>query len=256
MAIGTVIKKGFKVATESMDLVLVLFVFGGVWSLLNVFLAPWLQMPSTAPPAVAIVLGILFALASIFMQAGSLGYVRDKLKLGKAEFSSFTASGSKYYIPFLLLSLFIVLVVGVFIIAAAAIAALLANVVSVLGLVLAVIVAAIGVYAAILMMLAPYFIVVGGQGVIASVKSSISLVRKNLLKLLGITLILVAIGFLIGVVLGLFFAFLSTALKQAQAAQIIFAVLNSLVNAFLGVMVTGSFMTFYLEISNNTGGAS
>ena len=256
MVVGTVIKKGFKVATESMNLVLVLFVFGAVWSVLNVFLAPQLQTPGGAPPAVAIVLGILFVLVSFFMQAGSLGYVRDKLKLGKAEFSSFTASGSKYYIPFLLLSLFIALVVGVFIIAAATIAALLANVMSVLGLVLAVIVAAIGVYAAILMLLAPYFIVVGGQGVIASVKSSISLVRKNLLKLLGITLILVVIGFLTGVVLGLFFALLSAVLKQPPAAQIIFAVLSSLVNAFLGVMVTGSFMTFYLETSNNTVGAN
>jgi len=256
MVIGTVIKKGFKTATESINLVLALFIFGTVWSVLNVFLAPQLQTPGSAPPAVAIVLGILFALASIYMQAGSLGYVRDKLRLGKAEFSSFTASGSKYYIPFLLLGLFIMLIVGAFIIAAAAVAALLANVVSVLGLVLAVIIAAIGVYAAILMLLAPYFIVAGGQGVIASVKSSVSLVRKNLLKFLGVALILVVIGFLTGIVLGLFFALLSTMMKGAQTAQIIFAVLSSLMNAFLGVMVTGAFMTFYLETSNNTSGAN
>ena len=256
-SIRGILKKGLKVAMESMNLVIVLFVFGAVWSVLNVFLAPRLQTPGGAPPGVAIVLGILFALASFFMQAGSLGYVRDTLKLGKAEFSSFTASGSKYYVPFLLLSLFIALVVGAFIIAAAAIAAVLANISGMLGLVLAVIVAAIGVYAAILMLLAPYFIVAGGQGVIASVKSSVSLVRKNLLKLLGIALILAVIGFLTGGVLGLFFALLNTAMKGVQAPQFIFAVLSSFVNAFLGVVVTGSLMTFYLETSNNnTSGAN
>ncbi len=256
MIIGTTIKKGFKVATESMNLVLVLFAFGAVWGIINVFLAPQLQNPSGGAPGVAIVVGILFALASIFMQVGTLGYVRDKLKLGKAEFSSFVASGSKYYVRLLLLGLFIALVVGAFILAAIAIAALLSNIMSTLGLVLAVIVAGVGIYVAILMLLAPYFIVAGGQNVISSVKSSVSLIRKNLLKLLGITLILIVIGFLIGIVLGVLFALLSTAMKGAQMAQIIFAVLSSFVNAFLSVMVTGAFMTFYLETSNNTGGAN
>ena len=254
--IGTSIKKGFRVATGSMNLVLALFVFGAAWSLLNLFLAPQLQNPSGRTPVIAIVLGVLFALVSIFVQAGSLGYVRDKLKLGKAEFSSFVASGSKYYISMLLFGLIVALVVGAFMLAAAALAALLTNILSTLGLILAVIVAAIGIYAAILMLLAPYFIVVGGQGVLSSVKGSISLVRKNLLKLLGIALILIVISFLAGIILGLFFALLSAAMKGAQPAQIVFVVLSSFVNAFLGVMVTGSFMTFYLEASNNTIGAN
>ncbi len=255
-SIRGILKKGLKVAMESMNLVLALFVFGAVWSVLNVFFSPQLQNAGGRPPATAIVLGVLFALASIFMQAGSLGYVRDKLKLGKVEFSSFTASAPKYYLPLLLLGLLVALVVGAFFLVAILIVALLANIASMLGVVLAVIVVAIGIYVGILMLLAPYFIVVGGQDVIASVKGSISLIRNNLLKLLGIALILIVIGFWVGVVLGLFFALLSTAMKGAPTAQIIFAVLSSFVNAFLGVMVTGSFMTFYFETSNNTGGAN
>src|SRR3989338_4574871 len=237
MKIRESIKKGLSVATGSMGLVLILFIFGAVWNLINVSLTPRLENPDAGTTAIIVGVGILFILASIFVQAGSLGYVRDRLKLGKAEFASFMASGSKYYIQLLLLGLFIALVVGAFVLLAALVVALLANTLSTLGVILAVVIAAIGIYVAILMFLAPYFIVVDGQKVIASVKNSISLV-------------LTLIGFGIGLVLGLIFVLLSTAMKGAITAQYIFAVLSSFVNAFLGIVVTGSFMHFYLEASN------
>ncbi|GEM_PF-943006 len=255
-SIRGILKKGLSVAMGSMNLVLVLFVFGAVWSVLNLFLSTQAQNQAGRTPAVLIAFGLLFALASIFMQAGSLGYVRDKLKLGRAEFSSFTASAQKYYLPLLLLGILVTLAIGAFILAAAAIAALLANIASMAGLILAMVIAAIGIYAVILMLMSPYFIVAGEQDVISSVKDSIALIRKNLLKVLGIALVLLVISFFIGVILGVLFTLISTAMKGAQAAQFIFAVSSSFVNAFLGVMVTGSFMTFYMENSNNTGGAN
>ena len=73
-SIRGIFKKGLSVAMESMNLVLVLFVFGAIWSVLNIYLSPpQAQSPGGRTSAILIVFGLLFALASIFMQAGSLG---------------------------------------------------------------------------------------------------------------------------------------------------------------------------------------
>lgn len=250
MKIGESVKAGFKVAGGSMNLVLALFVFGAFWNLINVFLTPKLETPTPQTSALAIAVGLVFIFASIFVQAGSLGYVRDKMKLGAAKLSDFMSAGSKYYLRLLLLGLFIALVVGFFVLIAALAVALLAATLNALGIAIAVTVGVIGVYVAMLMFLAPYFIVVADQKIIASVKQSMAMVKKNLLVILGIILILIVIGFIFGITLGAVFALLSTAIPQTTA-QIIFAVMSSFINAYLGLVVTGSFMNFYLSASNN-----
>ncbi|MGH7198405.1 MAG: hypothetical protein ACREH5_06680 [Candidatus Omnitrophota bacterium] len=259
MGIGESVKKGFAVAGQSMNLVLTLFVFGAVWNLINVTLAPQVgATPEAAPAAgvsaVMIAAGIIFILLSFYVQAGSLGYVSEKLKTGQAALPAFFASGARYYVRLLLLGLLVAAIVGTFILAAGLLIALLAGALNILGIILGSIVAAIGIYFVILMFLAPYYIVAGDGKVIPSIKNSIGMVRKHLLTVLGIAIILILIGFGLGILLGVVFALLSVALKGA-VSQIVFAVLSSFVNAFLGVLVTGSFMNFYLKASGNTGGA-
>ena len=258
MGIMGPVKKGFAVAGQSLNLVLTLFVFGVVWNLINLYmttqLGPAGATPTTGVSAAMIVVGILFVLVSFYVQAGSLGYVCEKIKKGTAPLSLFLQTGAKFYVPLLLLGLLIALIVGAFILVAGLIIALLAGNLSILGIIIAVVIAAIGIYVVILMFMAPYYIVAGGQKVIASIKQSIALVRKNILAVLGIALILVVAGFVIGILLGVIFALLSTVLK-GMPSQVVFAVLSSFVNAFLGVLVTGSFMQFYFEASGNTGGA-
>jgi hypothetical protein len=259
MGIGESVKKGFSVAGQSMDLVWALFGFGAVWNLINVFLAPPAAGATEAAPAVGasaamIAAGIAFIFFSFFIQAGSLGYVSQKMKTGTAGLPVFFATGGKYYVRILLLGLLVAVIVGAFILAAGLLIALLAGAIQILGIILGAIVAATGIYFVILMFLAPYFIVSGDGKVIASVKNSIGLVRRHLLTVLGIAILLILIGFGLGILLGVVFALLNLGVR-GTAAQLVFAVLSSFINAFMGVLVTGSFMNFYLKVSGNTGGA-
>ena len=75
MKIRESIKKGLSVATGSMGLVLILFIFGAVWNLINVSLTPRLENPDAGTTAIIVGVGILFILASIFLQAGFFGFV-------------------------------------------------------------------------------------------------------------------------------------------------------------------------------------
>jgi hypothetical protein len=105
------------------------------------------------------------------------------------------------------------------------------------------------------MFLAPYFIVVGGEKIIQSIKNSIGLVRKNLLVVLGIILIIIIIVALSFAAL-LLAAYLLTSLGvRGTASLVVLSVLGSFFNAFLSVLVVGALMNFYLKASANTGGA-
>ena len=63
MKIRESIKKGLSVATGSMGLVLILFIFGAVWNLINVSLTPRLENPDAGTTAIIVGVGILFILA-------------------------------------------------------------------------------------------------------------------------------------------------------------------------------------------------
>ena len=248
MSIRESIGKGFKITGVSMNLVAILFVFGTVWNLLNIAVAPKTQNPPLSASITLIVLAVIFGLVSIYIQAGSLGYILNRVKSGGAAMSDFTSAGAKFYLRLLVLGLLVALAAGVLILlAAVAIAATSGNAIAVAA---AVLLALVGIYFAILIFLAPYIIVADDQKVLAAVKQSIGLVKKNFLKVMGLALILIVIGFGIGMLLGLLFAAMSAAMKGI-ASQIIFAVLSSFVNAYLGVVVSGSFMVFYLKLSSN-----
>jgi hypothetical protein len=252
MGIGESVKKGFSISKQSMGLVMALFVFGFVWNLISLFYGP--QPGAAETPAVSpilIVAGIVFILLTIFVQAGSLGYVRDKIKKGSAGMAEFMSAGGKYYLRLLLIGLVVALVIGVFVLLAAIVVSVLGAKMNVLAIILAIVLASFGIYFVILLFLAPYVAVADEQGVIASIKQSVAKVRKNILALLGISLILIAIGFGIGLLLGAGFAGLSLVIK-GMPAQILFALLSSFVNAYLGLVVTGSFMSFYLALPSNT----
>jgi len=280
----------------SMNLVAVLFVFGAVFNLINLFFTANAQLenPDVRTSAVTIVVGLVFVLLSIFVQAGSMGYVRDKIKAGQASLASFTSAGGKYYLRLLLIGLLVVLVILAFVLAGALVIAVFGTALSAVGIGIAIILAAVGIYVLMLMFLAPYLIVGEDtvekvtllsfvlifflwwlllivyifsnrfrqtssgrqiQHVFVSIKKSVSLVRKNLLSVLGIMVVLIAIGFAVGLVLGIVLALLSAVVK-GTASQVIFGIVSSFVNAYLGVLVTSSFMHFYFNVAGNTANTS
>ena len=254
MGIGEAIKKGFGAAKQSMSLVGLLFVFGFIFSLLNVFLAPpgaTAPVAGGAPPSPGlIVTGVVFIFLSIFFQAGSMGFIRDLIKTGSASLSNFTSAGGKYYVRLLLLGIVVSLVIGVFVLLAALAMGFLTGTMAPVGVVVAILFGALGLYFVILMFLAPYAAVIDEKGVGQAIKLSMKLVKKNILTLLGLSIVLILIGFGIGLVLGAILAGLSALVKQEMATQVAFALLSSVVNAYLGVVVTAAFMNFYLSLAD------
>ena len=251
MSIGESILKGFGVAKKSSGLMLVLFVFGFVFTLLNLFLAPPAATanPNQPPPPALIAVGAVFILLTIYFQGGSLAYVRDRVKTGSASLANFTSGGAKYYGRLFLLGLVVALIIGVFVLLAALSSAFLQSIPA-LAIPLAIVFGALGLSFVVLLFFSPYAAVVDEKGVGASIRLSMKLVKKNILPLLGIVVVLVLIGFGLGLILGAIFAGVSLVVKAEMPASVIIALLSNLVNAFLGLVVTGAFTSFYLSLSD------
>ena len=176
-----------------------------------------------------------------------MAYVRDAVKGQTAGLGSFLSGGGKYYIKVLFLGLAVSLIVGVFVLLAALAGAFLQDK-PFISVPLMILCAAFGVYFAVLLFLSPYAIVADEKGVGTALKLSIKLVKKNILKLLGISGLLVLIGFGIGLLLGGVLAGISIGIKDEKISQLVFSFPSSFVNSFLGVFVTAAFMNFYLSL--------
>ncbi len=254
MGIGEAVSKGIAVTKKSFGLIVILFIFGTIFNVLNVFLAPPPPVAGATPPPpspVLMVVGAIFVLLTIYFQGGSMAYVRDVVKNGSAAMPNFLAGAGKYYVRLLLLGLVVALVVGVTMIVAALLAGLLGTISQAIAIPVTILLAALGIYFVVLLFLSPYAAVVDELGVGGAIKLSMKLVKKNILKLIGISLLMVVIGFGVGMVLGAILAGVSLALKAQMVTQVVYAVLSSLVNAVLGVLVTASFMNLYLSLERN-----
>lgn len=262
MGVIGAIKKGFGVATKSMGLVLVLFLFNWIGNLLSMMFTPAIpaaEAPAAMPPAMtgaALIFSILFILISIFVQGGTLGLVRDAMKTGSMKLGSMAQYGAKYYIRLLGVGVLIVLVLAIVSVIAALLIALTAPLNNVIVTTIAVAVAVIIVVAAALkyfipLTLAPYAVVCEEKGVIASMKRGLELVGKPFSKVLTLLLLIVAlvlIALAIGFIVGLLVGLISVALP-AQAGRIVMVTVSSAVNGYLGLVVTAAFMAFYFGIA-------
>jgi hypothetical protein len=251
------IGKGFGIAAKSAGLIIVLFIFnllGSIASLPFATVAPG----ATATPqltAGAVVFSILFILISIFVQGGTLGIVRDVIKEGKMKLASMAQYGVKYYLRLLGLGILIVLIIAIVALAAGLLIAVTAplnnTAVTTIAIVIAVAIAiAVGLLFFLPFTLSPYAIVCDEAGVVDSMRKALDIARKpfiRVLMLLGLVLLLVAIalivGFVVGFVVGLVTAFVPAALGRA-----LMMITTSAINGYLGVVITSSFMVFYLSL--------
>lgn len=246
MSVKTSVGKGFGIARQSMPVVGILSLFSFVWNLINLYYAPQVQQnPQAAISAVLVVATIVFLLVSIYLQAGTLGYIRDKVKQGQATLSVFTSSAGQYYMRIFGVGLIITSIALLFIVVAAVLVAFLKTV----GVVIAVAVAVIGIYLFCLVLFAPYIIVANDERAVASIKKSVGLVKKNILPVFGISLILVVVAFAVGLLTGVLLGLVNVA-APGPVSRVIYALVSSLLNSFLGVFVYASFMNFYFEVSN------
>jgi hypothetical protein len=101
------------------------------------------------------------------------------------------------------------------------------------------------------LMMSPYALVCEEAGAVEAMKKSLSLCKKPFsrvfsLLLLFIILILISlgIGFVVGILVGLI-----SAATPANVGRIVMSVMTSAVNGYLGVVMMGSFMVFYLSMA-------
>lgn len=246
------IRKGFGVATRNLGLVLILFVFNLIWNLASIPLAGPATAPAPQVNVVALAFAIIFILASIFVQGGSLGLVRDYLKAGSMKLAGFAKYGAKYYLRLLGLGIIIVLIIAIVGLVAALIVAATAplnnTVVTTVAGIVSIIIGALGLYTIFLLIFSPYSAVCDEIGIMGAMKASMRTVRRSILKVLLLLILLVLISLGIGFVVG-FLVGLVTVAMPAQAGQIVIGIVNSIFNSYLGVVMTASFMAFYLALA-------
>lgn len=257
------VKKGFSVAAKSLGLVLVLIVFNMIGNLLSL---PFAVAPgATVTPqltAGALVFSIVFILVSVFFQGATLGLVRDVVKEGKMKLASFASYGLKYYLRLFGLGLLIILMIAAVALIAGLIIAVTAPLNNAIVTTIAVVIAiTIGVITSLFyflpFMLSPYALICDDSGIIAAMKKSLRVARTPFTKVLWLLVLLIIIvlislglGFIVG-----FLAGLIAAVLPAAAGRVLMAVATSVVNGYLGVVMTTSFIVFYLGLANKEKGA-
>lgn len=254
------VKRGFGIASKSLSLVLVLIVFNLIG---NIASMPFAVAPGQTPPPEAmtgaLIFTVVFILISIFMQGGALGLVRDSIKEGKIKLSSFASYGAKYYLRLLGLGVIIILAIAIVAIIASLAIALTAplgnQMISSIAIVAAI---AIGVITSLLYFipfaLAPYALICEELGIIKAIKRSLAVAGRPLVKvfmliLLFIILILISLG--VGLVFG-FLVGLITAAVPEMIGKMLMAVVTSVINGYLGIVMMAAFMVFYLGLSAKT----
>jgi hypothetical protein len=249
------LKKGFSVASKSLGLVgiLILFNLAGNLASMSFAVAPGAQI---APNAIAgvLIFSVLFVLVSIFFQGATIGLIRDYIKAGSMKLSDLAGYGAKYYLRLFGLGLLVIGAIAVVALIIGLVIAITAPInnaaltIVVLTAAIAVIVF-ISVRYLIPVILAPYALICDDLGVIASLKKCLnmtkSLAKIGRLLLLYVMLILISlgIGFAIGFLVGLIAAVL-----PASIGKVLMAVATSVINGYLGIVMSAAFMVFYFGL--------
>lgn len=290
MSISQLIGKGIAVANRSIPLIVVLFVFGFIWNMISIPMNALGPNPGVGPAVGVFLVFIVFMAISVFMQSGSLGYLLKAIKGGVPTLIDFKANALKFFLRVLGTSI----IIGLFILILGILTAL-GFVIggenpTILSLVLAFIVAVIGMYGVILVFLAPYILVADDTKVMESLKHSIGLMRAGTADAVGVLslvlspIVAVAYGLVPGfrqssygrthfvqvlvmgfwlvacsLAIGLFFGFLTSVLEPALGelpTQIVLNFLSSLINAYLSVIVGAVFMLYYLSLKTEAAPAA
>lgn len=254
MGVIEAIRKGFGVAAKSMSLIAVLFVFNLAGNLATLPFTPApgaAALPQAAMPLLLI--SLVFIVLSIFVQGGSLGLVRDVIKEGKMKLGVMLGYGTRYFVRLLTLGVIILLFTVIVALVSGLLIAITAplNNAVITAIVVAAVIAVVlvaALYFFIPFILSPYAVVCDDLGAIDALKKGIAVGRRPFVKVftllaLVILLVLIAlgVGFLVGLVIGLV-----SALLPAGAARMLMLVVSSVVNSYLGIVATASFMVYYL----------
>jgi len=262
MGIIESIKKGFGVATKSRQLMLLLFGFGFICNLVNVLLRNNVVLLTNqvqtlgvgAFIAIIVLYSLFILLTIIFMEAGILAYVRDVVKDGQSSLARFKEAGFKFYLRVLAINFIVGLSIMVLFILAELIMKVLAGAPNILILVVAMIFVVAVIVAVVFLSLTPYAAVADDLGVFDAFKTSIAVAKASFWKLFFTGLLLILVPFILRFIVESVIGHLS-AILTGTPAQIVTGFMSSLLNAFFGIVGSGTFMTFYLANQGSSGSA-
>jgi len=254
------IKKGINITTKNLQLVLIVYAVSIIFGLISM---PFARRIGTIVPGAGATVPFAFWLIAIFsffvqifVMGGVLGCVHEAVKKGAANIGEFVNFGKNYYVRLLLsglLGFVIALVYGL--IFAAFVGGIAAGGV-VIKVILGLLVAAYTIFGTVLALLLvfwPYAIIAEDIGVIAGLKKSIEIAKSpatNLLKILGIIILLIIVAFLVNLIISLPQALFSQLIVVLQLYRIIIV---GAVGAFLNIAIVSALMAYYFILKGETG---
>jgi hypothetical protein len=245
------IVKSFAISSRNIGLLAVLFVFNVLWNLSPLPFVGSVQDPTKIQLSAPIfILSAIFILLNIFIQAGVFGALKEVIGAeGKAaSLGNFAKNGGKFYLRLFCLGLIIlagmalaILIIGIiFSIGAIVKNAMITIVTGVLGIILSLVV----MYFLFLLFLSPYVLVIEDAAVIKSMKNSMAFVKKNFMRMAGLSTLLVLIGLGMGFIAGVVSGILSLAVK-GLVFQISTSVITGAISAYITVMISTALMLYY-----------
>lgn len=205
--ITNAIKQGFFIAKKSLHLVVALFIFNLVFNIFS-YATPAPE-PTIEFQGFYVAMLALFSLLGLLIQAGALGYIKEKIVNGNPDFKTFLKAAFKYVGRVVLSQLLVLLAVflvalafGVMVGVPHAFGAA-HKIMPIITLVLAVIVGLIALYLLTVMVLAPYFIVLEDQTARNGIRRSVQMIKKHkksVCVILAFVFLAALIGFALNVV--------------------------------------------------------
>jgi len=258
--IKELIVKGFKVTHANLPLVLTMFIYNIILAVLALVIIGKTQVAVTPGPEAAatgvkaMIYGLLSLLLWIFVQGGLLNYLKEAVpaETGK-DLGLLFEGGQKYYIRILILTLLLVVPLIVLIASLVGMGAVAGGagsaIAAILGIILIIIMIAYFVFL-FLAMFSSYGVVIDEKAPIQAIKDSIALVAANFWITLLVLLCFILIGLGIGFVVGLAMGILNVLFKGVPFMLIIIdVVFRSALNAYIIIIVTAAFMSYYLSLT-------
>jgi len=285
MGVFEAIKNGFSVARKNLKLWLLLVVISFVLMAVSVPIAMAVLGPEAFQPGAAaptptdlglgggIVFGamvIAMVLVQIFVNAGTVGCIKNAVKTGSLNLANFVENAKKFFVRFFLFSIAMLIIMAIIFIALLLIgglAGIIGNKVAILGGLLGIITFVAFVAAAICAGLygamGPIVIAAEDKSLIESMTKCLDFVKEKLWKIIALGLMfalmflaVMAIMFIVFFAVGLVLGASGGAEGLSQGAQVTINLLSrilwNLAGTYLTIVFVSSMMSYYLGNSAGT----
>lgn len=235
------VKKAFILSAKALKLFYVIAVANIIANVINVLAipAPVGAEMTAGRSFLVMALTILFFLLAIFITSGALTYIKELIKTGTANITSFIDNAKKYFLRLLGITFFTLLLFFI-------LGILLFTILGFVPAALKVILTILAFVAVIVfLMMIPYALVVEDLGVIASIKKGILVGKKHFLKILGIIAIMFGVAIVVIVAASIIIGILTVILRPM--ASFIAAIIMAVANAVMVILVNITYMDFYLK---------